>query len=517
MIELFLILTLGFELRFVFLSGYATDDMVHLAFVKLRRHKNSPFDNEPPDSVIPGRFGYPMLAHWVISLFPRKSCKAAGKLLNIGYDLVLVAGTWCVARVWLPELPGLFFSPAGLAALTVATSPCLLPITARMKSLGARSMGNVLFAGQMLILWQCMEGSCLVWGILAVLLGLALLASSQFGLQAMVLSLPFLSLFTWNWLPLVLLLTTGTLAAAAFFCPFSVCQGLRDNILHLYEHKYWYCRNAEYGTTAMGRNRLRDIFSLPRLWQENRDLFFGVIFRRNSYLIALYSFPLFWVVLFVATDPDYATPHGLSWFGACSTFALTCVFLLTSLNRFSFLGQAERYFEYAVPMAALVLAAGVSRGYIAMGTAVTILALQVVILLANLAYTNFASIKKSLTPEAADGVVDYLNSHSGLRILTIPMKLSSYYSYACDSDNFYYFKIVLHEKYGMRHRDEEMPWLESPCTDLSVYVERYDINTVIVQHSFLSKIKEERDVEYLFQGFAKVLEYQDYTIYKRER
>ena len=518
MIELVPILVFAFVLRIVFLSGFTTDDMAHLAFVRMRSRKRSFFDNTPPDSVIPGNYGYPMLAHWIISRFPKRLWKAAGKLLNILYDLLLVTATWGAARLWIPEAPNLPLQPATLAALAVATSPSLLPITARIKSLGARSLGNVLIMGLFLALWAGSAYNLLVFGVLAVFLGVVVFTTSQFGTQAFVLSAPFLAILSWNLLPLAVLLCVVILLVVASRCKLKICKGLHDNVRYMIEHKRWYCRNAQRGTTAMGRNRLRDLLDLPSWWKSNKDVFFGILFRRNSFVIALYSFPLFWVALYAAFKTgDAAGADSLLIFSVDVIFALACVFLLTSTEKLSFLGQAERYFEYAVPFGGLVLANQLVTGAVSFRLVIFLLLLQVVFSLCNLAYTNFAEIKKSLAAELEDSVVEYLDTQDGLRVLTIPMKLGTYYSYAGSRNNSYYFKLIVHQEHGMEHRDEEMPWLELPCEDLDVFCERYGVNTIIVEKPFLAKAEAENGVQYDLSGWELAFETEIHAVYRNVR
>lgn len=515
MSALLCILALGFVLRLAFLSGYATDDMAHLCFVNFKRNQPSAFDNTPKDSVIPGILGYPMLSHRIISRFPRRMWKAAGKLLNIGYDLVLIVLTWVVARLAFPTAPNMPFSPADMAAFAVATSPCLLPITARIKSLGARTLGNVLVMGYLLSMWAAMAGNPLVFGPAAVLLGLVVIATSQFGIQAVVLSSPFIALFAWSWLPLAVVVTLLLALAAACKINCRVCRGLRGNVAHMVEHKRWYRRNAQQGTTAMWRNRFRDLLDLPRLWITNKDVFFGVLFRRNTYIIALYSFPLFWVAAAVAWQRRLSpAPGNLIDFCLAVVFAMTCIFFLTSTKRLSFLGQAERYFEYAVPFASIILAQQLATQGFSPRLALCIITWQITFTVANLAYTHFASIKSALTLESEDGVVKYLNDHSGMRILTIPMKLANYYSCMSDGGNAYYFKLLIHSKHGMSHRDKEMPWLEMPCKDLAYFHREYGIDTIIIQKSFLIKMEQEHHIDYDFSNYNVVYDDELYTVYK---
>ncbi len=515
LLHLFGILLLAAGLRFLFLTGATTDDMVHLDFVRLR-HRNAFTDNDPGNSVIPGRYGYPMLAHKIISLFPRNRWRAAGKLLNIGYDLVLVTAVWVLARILLPGGTESPLSPADMAALATTTSPVLMPITARMKSLGARSLGNLMVTACFLCLWLGMGHQPWLFGALAVALGVALVATSQFGTQALVLGAPFLALLGFNLLPLLVLAGMAVFLALAVRINKGPFRGLRDNVVYMIEHKRWYRRNAQRGTTATDRNRIKDLLALPYWWRNKKDDFFAILFRRNSYFIALYSFPLFWLAFLFAFRTGLPIPaQGLAGFSALVTLAMACVFLLTSLRPFSFLGQAERYFEYATPFASLLLAGQLAEGAMGLEAALFLLMLQILFTMANLAYTNFATIKAMLMEPERKPILDYLDAHKGLRVLTIPMKLSNLFSAMEEGGNAYYFKLIVHETEGMDHRDPEMPFLDLPCQDLDYFHQRYGVDTIIADKRFLAKAAKDQGLEYDFSDWPVEYADEDYEIHKR--
>ena len=84
-IEVFLIFALCFLLRFAFVITNDSDVYVHLWLIK--KFKAIGFGNHSaPKSVFQGKFAYPSLPHYLVSMIPDKHQIKAAYLLNILYD-----------------------------------------------------------------------------------------------------------------------------------------------------------------------------------------------------------------------------------------------------------------------------------------------------------------------------------------------------------------------------------------------------------------------------------------------
>lgn len=509
MAELIVILIFSVALRIVMWTGAATDDMVHLWCTKVRRESSGFFNHRLNDSVVPGSLGYPTLAHGIISLFPRPAWKLAGKLLNIGYDCILVAGTWIAGSIALPSNEGFPLAPASIAAFAVATSPALLPITARMKSLGARGIGNLMIQVYYLCLWAGMSTGSPAFAFAGAAMGLVVLMTSKFALQVYLFSTPVIALLSMSAYPLLVLFL---FVAASIIAYALKVKGVRDNIEHLIEHTSWYHRNMDLGTGAMMRNRLSDLLALPKFWKTNKDVFWGVLFRRNSYVIALYSFPLVWFALWGIFSSSFQGDFSFR-FMADVVLALAVTMLVISHPKLAFVGQAERYLEYAVPAGALVMSWLASEGTVPLGLVFLVFIAQLTFVCANVAYVNYAQIRTNLAPAVGAEVSTYINGREGLRVLTIPMKLSFQLAALSEAANSFYYKFSLHETRGMKHRDSEMPWMDFPRTDLEFFNREYGVNALVVDKDFLAK-RNDQGLEYDLSDWQPVYEDETHILYE---
>ncbi|MFX0196994.1 MAG: hypothetical protein ACFFCW_12775, partial [Candidatus Hodarchaeota archaeon] len=239
---IFLIALISFLFRFIFILSGASDDYVHFWNIKLRQKIGNPWGHQVPDSLIEGKRGYPALTHYIVSLFPRSYWGVAGRLLNIVYDCVSVIMVYFLARI----LFEMYFNavqfdtiitPQLLVALLVATSPILMPVTARMTSIGGRSF--CLFLS--LLYFSFLGYGFLynvVWGIIVcVPVGILIVMSSQFAFQNLIFLSLILGVLYLNPLPILILVLM------AIICWFVPQLGIRDILRFKYEHMKWYRRN----------------------------------------------------------------------------------------------------------------------------------------------------------------------------------------------------------------------------------------------------------------------------------
>ena len=495
-----LVLFLAIVIRVLFWTTSSTDDMVHLWNVRLRKKHGDICSHEPLDSVLPGKRGYPTLSHALVSLFPQNRWRLAGKGLNIGYDLVVILLAWIVAgMLFLSRTDG--HDPRFLAAALVATSPLLLPITSRVKSMGGRTLGNLFAFIYFNALWLGMNGSPSLGIAVGITSALLVVLTSKFAFQAILFITPFLSLFSWNVFPLLVLAAS---IVATFVVP---GLGLRDVLSFELAHSRWYLRNAYTGTTASARNRWTDIKSLPHMFKSNKDLFFGILFRRSSYFVALYSFPLVWLV-FIWIRNNGQTSY--IQYASLMTLAACCIFLLTSFRPFLFLGQAERYLEYVVPFAAVTNVACFDASLVNGNTLYGLILFQVVMALVNCIYAHYATVKKAVMPTNTGTAHKFVENCSGLNILTIPTKLAFDFSSMREGNRFYYRAINTPEN-GLLYKEEDYVWFEMPRTDLIFFHQKYNINTIIASKSFLA-IAKDKKLDYGLEKYPIIFENEEFWI-----
>jgi hypothetical protein len=499
------ILFLAALLRLSFLSTPSSDDMVHLWNVRLRARHGNLKSHAPLDSVLEGNRGYPALSHYLISLFPKQYWRLAGKLLNIGYDLVLVIATWVCAVVVLPS-SSFPVHPAFVAMAAMATSPLLLPINSRVKSMGARTLGNVFVFGYLLCLWSGLQGDVAMSLVGMILLGVTIALSSKFAFQFILLTAPFLALFCGSWLPV---LGIGGVVLGVFVVP---GLGLREVLSFMIAHSKWYVRNYQTVSSVSSRNRLKDWLDLPRVFREQNGVFWNTLFRRSSYFIALYSFPVVIAIpLLTPAFPVLGGETGLIGYGTSVVSATLCVFVLTSLRPFLFLGQAERYLEYSLPLAAILFALAFQVGVLSVSATIGILCFQISMSLANLAYSHYATIRNALSSSGNDASLSFLDDLRGRRILAIPVKLGFLLSYESQSDNTYYYRAINMPGKGFKYLEQDLSWFEMPRPDFAHFYETYGIDTVVLDKQFLPRAMN-RGIHYPVDRYETIVENDRYLV-----
>jgi hypothetical protein len=143
-VELLAVLLVGLVSRSLFLLAEGTDQYSHIWLIKKRREFGNLWEDHVDNSVIEGYRGYPPLAHYLVSLFPEKLWIAAGRLLNITYDLVSIIIIYYLTDhlfrdVWDIRPTAALDGPT-VVSLLYATSPILHPVTARLKAIGGRTL-----------------------------------------------------------------------------------------------------------------------------------------------------------------------------------------------------------------------------------------------------------------------------------------------------------------------------------------------------------------------------------------
>lgn len=439
---------LGLALRMLASSVPDSDRWGALWYVRQQEDHNW-INLTPRDSVQEGIRGYPVFPHFLISRFPRESHGRVAQVFNVLWDL-LVAALVMVGYLILegprdasPQKT-LGLPHAVWAALLFLTMPILTPMNARVSGVGGRTLG--------LFLVTCYTGALgagiitqnPLWYIPAAILGLFVVISSMFGLQAMVAMTLTLAAWTPSIGPLGVLLAVF---AVSFLFP---SIGAKDVLRHYIQHKIWYFRHSERGTTAGGRNRVQEYLTLPVVLISNPHDFLKRVATRLTFVIAAYSVPCFWVLLVFkmlgagqAVGP--ASESGIEDLFWGMAFGGLFAFLFTSLPKFGFLGQAERYFEYATPAIAIL-------AVITLGNSGTILValvvLQVILCLAQIGGSMWATrfaFAQTASTDFRDALETLSQLPAGSAILAVPCKVAQLVSLKLDAHGFsYYYRFVCH-------------------------------------------------------------------------
>lgn len=489
-----LVLVFAFLLRFLFVFSEASDSLVHLWQIK-KQKRNGSFSHQPFQSIIEGKQAYPSLSHAIITLFPEKNYKIAGIFLNLIYDLlsftlVFIACNYITHQLFSGGWNSIF--SFGLAtSLIMATSPILLPVNSRLRSLGARTFGLLLFLIFFFLTgWAVMESSYVPY-LIALPVVILVLMSSQFAMQALLFISLFYGLISFNFLP-VLTVFAGFLIG--YIIP---ATGIRHFLKYKINHYIWYFRNYKKGTTAAKRNNLKEFLKMPFYLFKKPGRFAEIWFGENSFLIAAYSLPplVYLIIVLFLGNVDY---H-MFFEGQLITFisqvflASVVIYLLTSFRPFLFLGSPERYFEYGVPFLSILFVYSLFKGTFQYPEQAyfAIVALNLVVVFIHVLYllSSRANLLTNIEDPGLTSLADYMSRELERgRVLTIPTKISYGLAFSVKNDQVsFYYPFISSQLDGFKYMEKEEQELYLVKPDFEYFAKLYNIDFVAVKNRTLEK------------------------------
>ena len=315
--------------------------------------------------VLDKRFTYPWAFHWLLAILPESWLRKVPPLPSAICDVFHAAlVVWLASHLAPLVVPSVDADAVGLmAGLLFGTSPALLVagFGPRAYEVTPRPFGELIYTAMMTgALVYLIEGSA--WSLAVALLASGLLLlSSKFAAQVLLFCTPVMALLGGDGrllllLPAALLVALGLSAGGYWWI-------LRTQWIHLrhyrrtlqYEHPVLARRNRGRALmralgAALGapRDRARWI-SLIQLAEGHTFLQFLL---RNVLLCGV-------VLLCVAGLLPQGSGAGASWVAwlLAWTLAPLAPFLLSSMRDFRFLGEAERYPEYAITPASILAGA----------------------------------------------------------------------------------------------------------------------------------------------------------------
>lgn len=494
----------GFLLRLPLALLPATDQYVHDLFIAWQKGRRWVYQDFP-DSVYPGSWGYPVLVHWLIARFPRSWWRPVALVVNIVPDLVWAAGVYIAVDWLLADVAGLPADArrefAFLAMLLLVSLPVLLPITARVKATGGRTVGGLMTTVAFVALAVFMARGGWVWLPVALVGMLGTFLTSRFGLQTTVFFSVLMALAYLNPAPVLVLVTA--LAISWFVRPLR----LREVLIGKINHLIWYFRDPKIGNVAHRRNLLLNVIRLPWYVVTDWKRAGGVVLLDAPLLIAAYSLPPLWLLGYALATPG--VPTGL-WAAPALRFCLVMVgagavvFVITSIRPMTVMGQAERYFEYAAPM--LVVAAVVASAQYELARPMHLVALVVVqvcvvVLIHVLSHPERVSglLRPGSDAPQARRLAEFLTAQPDeARVAVLPIKqafLLAWYTYdRADARVRYYYPTLQREGQGLTGLpdfQEDTEFFDLFAGRPERLAEKYGINYVVTERSFEDAVDSE--------------------------
>lgn len=303
---------------------------------------------------------YPWWYHWLLALFPERWLARVPPLVSTLLDAAHAIIVVLLAARLVPDAAPV----AGLmAGLLFATAPALLVvgIGPRAYEITPRPLGELCFTIFMAAGGGYIATRDPIWVVIALLAGVVLLMSSKFAAQVVVFSAPVVGVMTRSWIPV--LFGAGAIAAALLLTRGRYWWILSGQWKHLsifrrrlqHEHAIlrdrnrWGALGRALGSAARAPTSRAALSDLARLAEHNTVLQFLL---RN----------LLWcgtlALLFLGRFPAWESEPGWERWLVAWAVAPIVPFVVSSLRRFRYLGEAERYPEYAVPAVSVLAAAG---------------------------------------------------------------------------------------------------------------------------------------------------------------
>jgi hypothetical protein len=517
-LELLVLIVFSSIVRLLFTLSPTSDTGMHLSFIQQEKLNN--FGNHDMfNSLINGIQGYPKFPHRIVSFFPRKNWVFFGYILNIFWDILYLVSIYFISNYIILntgiKINLINFSPGFVVAILTATSPILLPLTARIKSIGGRTFGNLVLLINLCVLYYIITYGFNIYLILLYgILLLIVVLSSQFALQAAIFFTIFISIYYQSYFILI-----NMIILFISFYSFNIV-GSRDILNQKINHWIWFFKNQEKGTVASNRNNFKDFFLLPYYFFYKKNKFLEIVFKKSSIFILIYSIPQL-LILFLewkVIEP-FIQQNLLLEYIYVITLASIVVFIITSLKPFLFLGQAERYFEYTVfniNIFFLLLCILTNNIYFI----IYVFLFHLIIIFIFFIYCNRASYIgtfKEVSNKNFLELLQYINNLRDKNIIVLPTKFAYETGKSINPENnikFYYPFIAVKNKIdGMEYMEKDEQSLYHIKNDIEYFKQEYSITHIVL---FKNELLEDCKKDY-FESLRKYIikfENENYIVYE---
>jgi hypothetical protein len=339
------------------------------------------------------RHTYPWAFHWLIALLPDSVIVRFPPLPSALTDalhaiLVALLAVYLSPQVVSGTDPALVGLTAGLL---FGSAPALLVVGLgpRAYEVTPRPFGELLFTIVMIgVMSFLLRGSAAAL-VMSILAGGVLLLSSKFAAQVLVFCVPVVAMVTRD--ARLLILLPAALAVAMVLSGGRYWWVLKTQVQHL----VFYRRRLQHeyeivASRSSGRNLLRAMLRAVRNPADSGALIEMVRFAEGITWVQFLLRNVLWCgVIWLCLIESFGPWRGAaeSWRSWLLAWAIAPVapFVLTSLRNFRFLGEAERYPEYAIAPVAVLAALGLalSDGH----SAVVLVGVYAISLLPVLGYT----------------------------------------------------------------------------------------------------------------------------------
>jgi len=327
-------------------TTYSSDALVHLLIAREIRENGYRIPTSIEDTVVPGEFSYPFLAHYILAVVPEPYYETVDRYASFGFDLLFIGLFFILYRIQVLD----FFEMTVASFVFIATPQLVRIDRPHGTGFSPRKFGSFLTSVSLLLFLYWLSTGVVVYFIASVVTGSGILLTSRFSTQAYTAILVCFSVLLSPQAIIVLLLSflLSFLTTRGFYF-----QLIRSHLLFSYR----YALTKQYDRLYDG---FKSIDTVKRLLavRSPKDLLRAI---DNSILLrGFFDIPLLLplIVGYVVAGRPAQVPNGFSlWIVICLG-----LFVLTSVYHLRFLGGAERYLEFALLPAITIVAKWIGSG-----------------------------------------------------------------------------------------------------------------------------------------------------------
>ncbi len=490
-------------------GSFSSDANLQMKLIKEIRNNNHRIPYRLNQFLTSGYMAYPFLLYWFFSFWPDKVVKSIRPFFGAFVDAFFVIIIYTFSYYYLTTIE---FSDnaqqiAFIASLLFATTPFLVRADGRSFSINGRAFGGLVYTLSMIFLFRWQLDSNIGWFLGAVFCGSLVFLSSKFAVQAFILINFVLSIFCMNFI--YLLLPFLSFLGAVALSGGTYLRIFKGHLNHLFF----------YYTTLQYKHLF--VLAIRSPWFTLKQAFKAIKAGHiRNFFVELYRIPL----IKLLTHLPLLFPCFILFYNyktICETILFKwlmsslIIFLIISIPKFSFIGEAERYLEYAILPITLFTAMWLYT--LNNLSFVVLIGVYFVFCLCLISANFWAAVHfkaGSKNPKAEKDLINLLRKYSTdkLRILTIPTLLGR--------------RIALETPHCVVEHAGNMAtttkaredfnliyprYYDLPNMDLSLLCQKFQINTIIANHRWLKERNFYND--YDFSRFEKFYDNQEFTAY----
>ena len=455
---------------------------------------------------------YPWLFHWFLAAVPERLLVRVPGLPSAATDFLHAVAVGAVAMLFADGGWSVFALAAGL--FLFSSGVLSFGIGPRSYEVTPRPIGE-LFVSLLVFSIAVFPGQpILALAFASVAGGLSLLAS-KFAAQVLLFGLPLLTIMTFDLMPFLMLI--GSFFAAIVLSAGRYLNVARGQIAHLRTYK----RHILSTHVALRyRNDWRMLFTDLSALLKARGKVDGALFKRlglafmtNAAIQLLFRNTM--LLLLIAVAIFGATEGIASRFGEIDTgrsvlvgwiIAMFIVFVATSSRQLGFLGESERYLEYAAPAVAVLLAPMLLVAELGWGMAFVGF-IGIVHYAQALAFMKLNDHAFEEEEEIAD-IIRILNEFDNEKtVLPVPIQTVAFaFAWRCSAR----FCIAMDFEIWFKDFQKMYSIYPYPSQDVDMWVRDYNAGLAVIRRT---GTKEREFEEIISKTYPIILDGQSYAVY----